>query len=357
MTELLQEVKNVSVPRCYFLLNTERRKTELHIFVEASIDAFASVAYFRFQSITNIECALIGAKTKVAPRENMSIPRMELQAALLGARFMLSICQNHENKTDQRWLWSDSRTVLSWLKSDPRSVRQFVSFRIAEIRDLTELSEWRWMPSQQNVADEATKWQRCPNLTPCSRWFRGPPFILLDNVHWPVDERSPETTDESMLEMKRVAHHQTIIAPQTVNVKFFSTWYRMLRAQARLLRCVRIFCAKRQNILNPTDHFSETENQSAEIMLFRRAQYDGFTEEFVTLTNGAKVVGLRSDLRKLSPYVDEEGVMRMRGRIDAANVAHSVKRPIILPRQHDVTIRILEDYHTRFHHSNRHVVQ
>lgn len=75
----------------------------------------------------------------------MSIPRLELQAATLGARLACNIRNNHKFRIVSQHLWSDSRTVLSLLHSDPRNYRQFVAFSISEILESTNINEWRWV--------------------------------------------------------------------------------------------------------------------------------------------------------------------------------------------------------------------
>ena len=58
------------------------------------------------------ECALIGAKTRVALLKNLSIPRLEFQAAVSSARFAKPIIDSHNFKIPRRVFWSDSRNVL-----------------------------------------------------------------------------------------------------------------------------------------------------------------------------------------------------------------------------------------------------
>ncbi|XP_055614770.1 uncharacterized protein LOC129761092 [Toxorhynchites rutilus septentrionalis] len=60
-----------------------------------------------------------------------------------------------------------------------------------------------------------------------------------------------------------------------------------------------------------------------------------------------------SSLYRLTPMLDEFGILRMDGRITAApNVNECVKFPIILPRKHRFTYLLLNDYHRRFRHRN-----
>lgn len=131
---ILPKVETLQVPRCYSLNLSSKnlRSTQLHIFVDASENAFAANGYFRVESEGKVECVLVGSKGRVAPTKPMTIPRLELQAAVLGVRLANTIVDSHLVKIDRRFFWSDSKTVLYWLKSDPRKFRQFVSFRIGE---------------------------------------------------------------------------------------------------------------------------------------------------------------------------------------------------------------------------------
>ncbi|XP_063832166.1 uncharacterized protein LOC135081376 [Ostrinia nubilalis] len=49
------------------------------------------------------------------------------------------------------------REVLKWLRGDACTFKPFVSFRVAEISDLTDVQSWRYVPSGLNVADDATR--------------------------------------------------------------------------------------------------------------------------------------------------------------------------------------------------------
>ncbi|XP_053686195.1 uncharacterized protein LOC128735731 [Sabethes cyaneus] len=79
-TALLGELDSVRVPRCYFLgAGYDTYSTlEIHVFVDASKSAYASVVYFRVETPRGPEVALVAGKAKVAPLKMMSIPRLEL---------------------------------------------------------------------------------------------------------------------------------------------------------------------------------------------------------------------------------------------------------------------------------------
>lgn len=58
-----------------------------------------------------------------------------------------------------------------------------------------------------------------------------------------------------------------------------------------------------------------------------------------------------SVIRTCSPYLDEKGLLRVKGRIDAANsISFNTKRPIILPRHNYITKLLILSYHQKFYH-------
>lgn len=102
----------------------------------------------------------------------------------------------------------------------------------------------------------------------------------------------------------------------------------------------------------------------SEKIIFRQAQYEEFTEEIIILMRNQElsptkqlVIKASSTIYKCSPYLDDYGVMRIRGRIDMAHgIPYDTKRPIILPKNHRITRLLVEDYHRRYHHRNNRTV-
>ncbi|XP_058815375.1 uncharacterized protein LOC131678938 isoform X1 [Topomyia yanbarensis] len=158
--ERLPEIERIRMPRYHFVKGQapDYSTLQLHVFVDASSNAYGCVAYFRILIAGKPHCSLVMAKSKVAPLKQLTIPRLELQGAVLGSRLMNTIMETHSLPIKQRFIWTDSRTVLSWIHSDQRKYKQFVAFRIGEIHTLSKQCEWRWLPTKHNVADDVTKW-------------------------------------------------------------------------------------------------------------------------------------------------------------------------------------------------------
>ena len=135
-------VAETSIGRRYF--NRERDKTELHVFADASEDTICAVAYLRSRPKEySANLAFVIGKCRVAPMGHLSIPRLELQAAVMAVRLKEQIVKEHEMKIQCCTFWSDSTTVLQCIHSPHRKQQMFVANRVAEILDTTDVSQWR----------------------------------------------------------------------------------------------------------------------------------------------------------------------------------------------------------------------
>lgn len=237
-TNSLKQLHECVIPRCYVESAEQPTRIELHTFCDASDKAFAVVSYWRFQYLDGrIKVSLINSRNRVALLKPMSVPRMELSAALIGSRWAKTIIQEHEFSVDERIFWTDSRTVLNWIRSDPRKYKAFVAHRIGEIDELTEIDEWRWVPSKENPADDATRLNTF-DMCYTARWFQGPEFLRQSKEQWPGQcnlKISPKTPVEEEMKQEFVGTVTTIPEMPLPHIQRFSQWKRLRRSTAWLI--------------------------------------------------------------------------------------------------------------------------
>lgn len=93
--------------------------------------------------------------------------------------------------------------------------------------------------------------------------------------------------------------------------------------------------------------------ERAERVLIQHAQLESFGEELTAIKNG-KLLHRNDRLLSLSPFLDDQGLLRVGGRIDTAtDVAVEVKRPIIIDGRHPVVKLIVRHYHVQAAHGNQ----
>ena len=81
---------------------------QLHNFADASRCGYAAVSYLRFVGERGVtHCSFVMGKTRNAPIREWTIPRLELQAAVLAMRLSKMIVNELDLQVDQTFLWSD----------------------------------------------------------------------------------------------------------------------------------------------------------------------------------------------------------------------------------------------------------
>ncbi|XP_070067083.1 uncharacterized protein [Drosophila virilis] len=118
------------------------------------MNTYAAVVFLRAELDGLVHRSLVASKTRVAPLKPVSIPRMELMAAVLGLRLAKCIQKEMSVRIHRRTFWTDSKDVLYWIRSDARKFQQFVELRIGEILEESDGDSWRLVPSARNMADD-----------------------------------------------------------------------------------------------------------------------------------------------------------------------------------------------------------
>ncbi|XP_062556633.1 uncharacterized protein LOC134221460 [Armigeres subalbatus] len=196
-----------------------------------------------------------------------------------------------------------------------------------------------------------------PNLQPSSRWFHGPDFLRQPENEWPGYSGDQGATVEEL--RSNILHH-TVTKP-LVNFERFSKWKRLLRSVAYVHRFVSNLRKRARKTSIELGPLTQEELKLAENIIYRSVQQQAYPGEIQVLRNGStehsweRTLPRNSPLHKLNPIIDEHGVLRMRGRINACDwVDEATKNPILLPRKNYVTQLVIADYHATYRHQNHH---
>lgn len=318
---------------------------ELHVMCDASSQAVAAVAYWRWVNNNNQwQLSFISSKCRVAPVKHISIPRLELQGALLAARLANTIKNEHKIITEKIFFWCDSTTVLHWIHNEARTYKAFVAHRLGEIDELTQINQWRYIPTKMNVADIATR-DTCELSDLKNEWLRGPAFLYQDESTWPLNIKLPPPSGVDL------EHVMTLcVAPEHLPAvpepERFSSWKKLLRTTCTVL----VFIDKCKKL---TGEMDRDQIEKAEQLLIKYSQMQSFPEDLQNLKN-MKNIDRKSKLLTLTPFLDEYGVVRLDGRINAVTgILPETKQPVILDGRNHVTRLIVKHYHVNAAHGNQ----
>ena len=127
----------------------------LHIFTDASEEAICIVAYLQDQATLRLTYVI--GKCRVAPIRHMTIPKLELQAAVYGVRLRKQILNELNVKIEKIYHWTESSTVLQWLQAAQKQQQVFVATRAAEILENSLMDQWRHVKGVENPVDNGTR--------------------------------------------------------------------------------------------------------------------------------------------------------------------------------------------------------
>ncbi|XP_025763702.1 uncharacterized protein LOC109202593 [Oreochromis niloticus] len=337
----IPDLIQVEIPRCYAPASADSPASsrDLHIFCDASERAYGSVAYLRTETAQKeVYVAFVMARSRVAPKKQLSMPRLELSAALAGAQLAGLLQAELTLPIRKVVLWSDSTTVLHWIKSESCSYKVFVGTRVAEIQSLTDGSTWRYVDSANNPADDITRGKTLRELSRPHRWHQGPEFLCRSEEHWPTSPPAyPEPEDGELKKSYFWGQVRVNSCPQLPEISMFSTWKDLIKTTARSLHG-----AADPNSSSP----SEADDYiKAEILLLMKAQSESFPEEAKALRSG-RPLPTNSRLNSLSPEYDKDTeLIRVGGRLRRVEQLElDTIHPIILDPKHPLTKLIIQDF-------------
>ena len=346
------QLSQFRLSRCYRDGREPPADCQLHLFSDASELAFGAVAYFRFQYPDGrIGIAFVMAKNRVAPLRQLSIPRLELQAAVMAVRIAECVRREHDIAIDSCHFWSDSQTVLQWIKSESRTFKTFVANRVAEIQDASSPEAWRHCPGAINPADVCSRGCELSVLLTDGCWLNGPPFLSRPPSEWPVNTTAgPEGgTEPADLERRADVTVNATTTQQLLPPAKFSSWLRLRRTTAWTLRFLRNCRSPKTE--RATGPLTAAELHAAETLCVRQTQQEAFPDELAALKTGRQLPS-GSKLITLRPFLDSSGVLRVGGRLRHADaLTHTARHQAVLPSRHDVTRLIVSDYHHRMAHA------
>ena len=358
----LPALMEVHVPRCYKPLGLLVDNTvELHHFCDASEAAYGAVSYVKmYDANGNVQVSLVVGKARVAPIQPVTIPRLELSAAVVAARLHEQVMAELEYNIDQVYFWTDSMSTVKYIRNQTSRFKRFVANRLSVIHEASSPDQWMYVPTKQNPADLASRGVRPNDSRALAYWLGGPKFLLSSTADYPQQPASLSTDDPEQ-EVRNVLHvfaseietdddledNYDVIGSM---MERCSSWHAIQKRIAWLMRfceyCVRRYL--RRGYVR-TGLLEVSEIEAAQMEVIRHVQAIEYYEELAALKKNAQLPR-SSPLIKLCPIL-EDGIVRVGGRLEKADLTYDVKHPIIIPGK----TRLSELMVREVHDSNGHV--
>ena len=354
----LHELQNLSIPRCYKPADFGPVvKAELHHFSDASFKGYSQCSYLRMTDTAGkIHCSFITGKARVTPLKKITVPRLELTAAVVSVRVSEQLRRELEVEVVKEVFWTDSKVVLGYIANEVRRFHVFVANRVQEIQERSSVEQWRYIDTKRNPADDGSRGLHASQISG-SKWITAPDFLWKPEDEWEVsskDIRDLESDDPEVKKIVCMASEVTPVWPSLVErLSYFSDWLHANKAVALCRRYVRILRSKisKKFQLRPLNAkggqsgvtpIRVQELKNAEIVILTAVQKERSFD-----------VSHSGPLRKLNPMISSDGVIRVGGRLSLSTLPDSTRYPAILPRYGHITDLVINYYHTTMQHQGR----
>ncbi|XP_060878440.1 uncharacterized protein LOC132950858 [Metopolophium dirhodum] len=328
----LHMVSNIKI--CRHIPPNELRIVQLIGFSDASEKGYGAVVYLRnIHQDGRIHIHFVTAKSKVSPSKitktkiTLTIPRLELCGALLLAQVLHRLMNTFQNNIVISTIqaWTDSSIVLSWLTSPHSTFKIFVTNRLAKIAELIPNCHWRHVASELN------------------------PFLKLPESDWPTTCFKP--VPPSQLPEYSDSTKSCLVSVPVKEVEWFSC-FSSLRSIQRVMAFICRFTNHTRKVPSPfiNDPISHEEVAKAMFPIIRITQALHFGNLLNVLQSPTSKIVPRS-LGQLAPFIDENNITRVGGRLRNATLPADAKNPILLPKSSVLMTLVIRHFHLTYFHA------
>ena len=281
----------------------EVKSTELHHFCDASQAGYGECSYLRLKNQENkSHVSLVMGKARVAPLRSITIPRLELTAAVVSTRVSLSLKQELDYQDIIEVFWTDSQVVIGYIHNESKRFHTFAANSVQEIRNHTKPEQWHYIASESNPVDAASRGLTARQLVQDSSWLKGPQFLWSSDEYSAQEPLEPVLLDLQDPEVKTASTLVTQSAEsfpkhfETNRLNRFSDWF---RAKTVVALCLRLkgYLKKRikeKTLQDQERRFSEDQGYRsqrpkvedlahAELEIIRSLQSEHFKDEIKVL--------------------------------------------------------------------------
>ena len=303
----------------------------IHLFCDASESAYGCSIYLA----TSEFASLLYGKAKVCPLKQQSLAKMELQAAFVGVKWLAFVLEHLRVRSSTVIAWTDSMTTWHWIRQPPHRWKTYVANRVSDIQRISEQFgvTWKHCPGRENPADHISRGLSVEQLCD-SNWLCGPPW-LCDSDQFPSQPQLDGPPDEAMDEAR--------LSVSFVKVGEDDAWWNRVSSWKKVVDITATILKWRFRSMDEVDLWKR-----AEQVVIKLIQTDCFATEIDSLQHGRKIPQ-SSSLLQLKPFLDKEGLLRVGGRLQHAEIDYDARHPIILGRHHLTELLLRHMHWSRKH--------
>ena len=354
----LFDLESISFPRSLWPKQEEVvGHPELVVFSDGSITAFGSVAYIRWKLSTGKWWStIVISKSKIAPKSRITVPRLELNGAVLGKRIKEFVLSDLDLEFARVHHLVDSSTVLGYLHKADAKLKPYEGVRVSEIQTAGKFTEgrlhdWSWVESHNNPADWATKPRLVQELREGGFWQKGPNFLQEDVEYWPIKRDFRTDKLEGEIQPKGVFTVVTTVEA----CRFLEDLERKYSSSGKLYRIV-AYVYKWLNLSKKVDTARVPGVILKDEILKAKSTWIRFGQRNMEKDLGESVVHIKgksvvdSRYKRLAPFKDTDDIWRVGIRVrEFVPFTEDNKPPALLPRESKLTHILMREAHETRH--------
>ena len=326
------------IPRPYSPPDLQVQSQQLHGFSDACQKAYGAVVYCRTTFANHPPIiSLVTAKTKVAKLKPPTIPRLELDGAVLLTKIIQTVAPILGISPQNCHAWTDSSIVLAWLDGKPRDSPVYVANRVNYIMERTIPELWRHVPTGENPADCASRGMLPRELLDHTLWWEGPPWLAQEPIEIP--HQPPRRIEPTPINI--ISSASNMVADLN---SISSNYHYTLATAAWLLRFYNRIKFGKPTPLNRPKHLTGEDIHLAETWLLKESQLRTFFKERKALEAGNPLPA-SSRIISLTPFLDKDNLLRVGGRLANSSLSPSQQHPVIGDGKDPFIIKMFKSKH------------
>ena len=226
---------------------------------------------------------------------------------------------------------------------------------------MSEPQNWHYTRTNKNPADIGTRSVPAQTLAE-SEWLKGPSnlkdlFVSCEEVSSTYDLVNPEMDEEIRPTVTVLKLNITSTDFPIDRFERFSQWTRLVKA-VELLNLLAGSYKRPEKVLVPDLTKARTVQtyEEAEQFIIRQVQYQHYKEEIKCLVQ-SQPLPRDSNIKSLSPCLDEERMLRVGGRLKEAAINFKERHPLIIPKHHIAKLIITHIHENIVKHQGRHLTE
>lgn len=335
-----------------WLCTKPESEIQIHAFCDASEKAYGTAIYVRVvDEKKQISCTLLSSKSRVAPLKTVSIPRLELLAAVMLCEQLEAILKAMEFQNVQVTMYSDSICVLHWINKQPADLKAFVANRIALIQEKSKDFTWKHVKSADNPADLVSRGMSIQDFLTSKKWIEGPEWLMQPEETWPKAKMivTNESREAIIQECKQKAEKIEVgifkIGPCNDRKPIlyqYNSWSKVVNVTAYALRYMNNLNKNKESI-SGRYLFAHERNKAVEFWVKYEQKFE-FKKEIECL-KAKEALPAKSKIASLRPMLDANGTVRVGGRIDKASLPYAKRHQYIIPHKSRLAYLLLRYAH------------